>query len=262
MNKYAAILALGLAACGDTQMVFTDEFATGADAGPELGQTAQALTLLDGYGSDGLQNRCWHNNHTLDWGGGRCNVPGVRKLWINVQGSGCNGLGNDALNGIKDGVHYVRGLANNRGWTVLTNLTSLSPGNGPYVQIDLDCGVTLPGQGPGQAATQITAGPGTCQATQDGDLCKYTSGKIRIVPGRISATPGWSAATGTQKRTFMYVITAHEMGHAVGLGHDACGNDPLAQLMGNGACVPNDVTQVYATILMPFELDMLAAYRP
>jgi hypothetical protein len=122
--------------------------------------------------------------------------------------------------------------------------------------------VALPGQGVGQATTQVTAGPGTCTSTQDGDLCKYTSAKLRIVPSRVTATAGWSTATNEKKRTFMYNIAGHETGHVLGLGHDLCGNDPLANLMAGNACQPQNVNDGYGAILMPFELSMLAAYRP
>jgi hypothetical protein len=236
----------------------------------DFGQARQALNYLDGFGVMNGQVRCWTNGGTQQWSGAcRLPTPGV-KVWLDMSAGDCSSNATyqaDFQAAFDSAANYMIGEFRNAGKSISRDRTSMPP-SGQFVTIKVRCSTT-PHPGSGATSEGSTAQMTstleffTCTNTSAGKRCNYADTDTRVYKNRITGNSTWTGAVQSKRRTFIFNVVAHEIGHAFGLGHDACGPNPLADLMGTGACQTGGNPQAwYQASLRSFERDMLAAYSP
>ena len=236
----------------------------GSDPDEAVGSTEQAATtfLPNGYGFMAGLNRCWIDpgNGITRWQGD-CNIPRSKRITIAKHPSTCSGpFASNYAAAMNNAVTIIRDAVNGRGWSV-----SESGAIGGAINIDLSCGAAF-GSGGDQYCQSLfvsSFGPANdCRSTSAGRLCGIDSARTRCVQASIE-TATFVAASSLAKTTFLTAQFAHQAGHAIGLGHDLCGGEPLADLMGKDACSNvNNVSSYFGHNFNPFELTLLSQYRP
>jgi hypothetical protein len=210
MKKPSALLALALAlACGG------ESFNGVALDTPreDVGTLQQPIYMPSGYGSEeGDQTRC-----DSDWSGGLCVVPDNRSPNFGIDQCGTN----DSLfhRNIYTALGYVIGVTNSVPLEWATTRSHSSGGD--YV---IRCVGDTSGTPMSTSYNSITA---DCHDTERGQLCQSKSGTITVRTGVILNTPGFQAATASQRDRIINNMIRHEAGHVIGFGHVPSGPGKL-----------------------------------
>jgi hypothetical protein len=267
--------ALALSGCGDYELDYSDAGIEQTEpdyaAESDIGELEQALTVLpNGYGvmkgtptiPSSVQARCWTDASQPTWPGGKCFVPFMRTVNVVENTSTCGGpYATDLRAGLLDASTYLRAKLAEYGWTVFRN-NPVPDRQHPAVVIQLGCGSPFSGSNSNSVGGTAFI-EGGCTTRSAGQLCQFAQTNSRLYTSRFEAIPAMSTWTSTQRQKFAFDILAHEGGHGIGLGHELCGQNPLADLMGNTACQnANDPGSIYKGVFRTVELNWLEAYRP
>lgn len=228
MNKVVALMLLLCAlACGEHEeyesevgMMDHEGMPSAFASGEEIvyGTSKQPIYMPLEYGSESSTSspRC-----IPPWGGGECQVPDSRTMSVRVMNtpsgdSNCGTAGNPASGtgkAVNDAVNDAIAIANSKGWLMTRKADNSLTG-----QITVRC----TGSSSGNPAT-TTGANYDCHDTEHGDLCQFGTANIEVRMGVIFAMPGYQQATAAQRQNVIYNILKHELGHALGFGHNTFG---------------------------------------
>jgi len=231
----------------------------------ELGVLQQPLLgvpgipgLPDAYGTDTVHNRCWTDGGSLRWEGGWCKAPSTRSGWTVYVPStnstkGCTN--SDVRAAIKDAALIWAARLNVEGWDVTVSTAAEVAGDKKFA---IKCDTSIKKDADGTLLYGGTTLPADC-VNQDTENCLETPYGVLLIYKDLTDIRVFVTNIGSTDYELIRNITAHELGHAFGLGHDTAAETCLMGPLGDEAC-PNPFT----TLQRPttFELDMLLEYVP
>lgn len=187
-----------------------------------LGTSQQALTQPSGYGSDNLSARC-NSSSTF------CKMAMAKNINVfdGTAGTCTGAFASLYSQAFLNATNYWAGQVASRGWTFTIN----KPANPrvPKVEAVIGCGAA--------STFGATTSFGFDHITGKNRFINYAETKIRQSD---IETAGFANATAGQRKSELFDIVAHELGHAMGLGHhnfNPCPTTSVTEtLMQNAAC--------------------------